>query len=133
MTARYLLDTNILSAALRDSHGPLAQRLRRQSDEICTSIIVAAELRFGAANKGSARLGQLVEALLARMVVLPFRPPADEIYGVLRADLTRRGRRIGHLDELIATHALAEGCVLVTDNEREFAQIAHLTIENWLR
>lgn len=133
MTARYLLDTNILSAAIRDPRGDVAQRLRRQADEICTSIIVAAELRFGAANKGSARLAQLVEGLLARIEVLPFRAPADEIYGVLRADLTRRGRRIGNLDELIATHALAENCVLVTDNEREFAQISGLPIENWLR
>lgn len=133
MTARYLLDTNILSAAIRDPHGPVAQRLRRQANEICTSIIVAAELRFGAANKGSARLSQLVELLLGSIEVLPFDQPADQIYGVLRADLTKRGRRIGHLDELIATHALAENCVLVTDNERDFAQVDGLRLENWLR
>jgi tRNA(fMet)-specific endonuclease VapC len=133
LTARYLLDTNILSAAIRDPHGHVAQRLRRQVDEICTSIIVAAELRFGAANKGSARLSQLVELLLGSIEVLPFDQPADQIYGVVRADLTKRGRRIGHLDELIATHALAENCVLVTDNERDFMQVDGLRMENWLR
>jgi len=131
--ARYLLDTNILSAAIRDPRGHVAQQLRRQADEVCTSIIVAAELRFGAANKGSARLSQLVELVLSSVEVLPFDRPADQIYGVVRADLTRRGRRIGHLDELIASHALAQNCVLVTDNERDFAQVEGLRLENWLR
>lgn len=133
MTARYLLDTNILSAAIREPQGELARRLRRQADEICTSIIVAAELRFGAANKSSAYLTELVEGLLRRIEVRSFDMPADQIYAVVRADLIRRGRRIGHLDELIATHALAEDCVLVTDNERDFAQVDGLRIENWLR
>jgi tRNA(fMet)-specific endonuclease VapC len=131
--ARYLLDTNILSAAIRDPRGAVAQQLRRQADEVCTSIIVAAELRFGAANKGSARLSQLVELVLSSVEVLPFDRPADQIYGVVRADLTRRGRRIGHLDELIASHALAQNCILVTDNERDFAQVEGLRLENWLR
>lgn len=133
MTIRYLLDTNILSAAVRQPQSDLARHLRRRADEVCTSVIVAAELRFGAANKGSARLTELVEGLLLRLEVLPFAPPADQVYAVVRADLTRRGRRIGQMDELIATHALAEDCVLVTDNERDFAQVEGLRIENWLR
>jgi tRNA(fMet)-specific endonuclease VapC len=131
--ARYLLDTNILSAAIRDPRGAVAQLLRRRADDICTSIIVAAELRFGAANRGSARLTRQVELVLASIDVLPFDRPADEVYGAVRTSLTRQGRPIGHLDELIATHALAENCILVTDNEREFARVEGLTVENWLR
>jgi tRNA(fMet)-specific endonuclease VapC len=71
--------------------------------------------------------------LLGALEVLPFEAPADSEYGVCRASLERAGQPIGGNDLLIAAHALALGCAIVTDNEREFAPIDHLTRENWLR
>ena len=57
---RYLLDTNIVSDLVRQPQGPVAQRIRQAGEaRICTSILVAAELRFGAEKKGSARLTAL--------------------------------------------------------------------------
>ena len=100
---------------------------------IRTSIVVAAELRFGAAKKGSQRLTTQLEAILAVMEVLPLGPPVDQIYGWLRAKLESAGMPIGGNDMLIAAHALASDCVLVTDNEREFSRVEGLSIENWLR
>ncbi len=131
---RYLLDTNILSDLIRHPQGRVAEQIRRVGEnEICTSIIVAAELRFGAAKRGSARLVQQLETVLSVLDVVPFEPPADEAYGAIRAQLELAGTPIGGNDLLIAAHAKALGCTVVTDNEREFGRIDGLACENWLR
>jgi len=75
---RYLLDTNILSDLIRNPQGRIANRIREVGEpQVCTSIIVAAELRYGAANKGSIRLARQVEAVLGALDVLPFESSAD--------------------------------------------------------
>ena len=131
---RYLLDSNIISDLLRHPRGPAAARIDKLDDQdILTSIIVAAELKYGAAKKGSARLTTEIGALLARMEVAAFEAPADRIYGDLRAGLQRSGRLIGANDLFIAAHALALDCVLVTDNTKEFSRVPDLKSENWLR
>jgi tRNA(fMet)-specific endonuclease VapC len=130
----YLLDTNIVSQLVARPHGKIAERVGELGEgRVATSIIVAAELRFGAEKRQARRLSQRIEAVLKRLKVLPFEEPADAVYARLRADLERRGRPIGGNDLLIAAHALALGHVLVSDNEREFARVAGLQVENWLR
>jgi len=131
---RYLLDTNIVSDLVRNPHGRITQRIRKLGEgRVCTSIIVAAELRYGSAKKGSPRLTAQLDAVLGALEVLPFDAPADTIYGSLRARLERTGKPIGANDLLIAAQALSLGHVLVTDNEREFARVDGLSCENWLR
>jgi tRNA(fMet)-specific endonuclease VapC len=116
------------------SDGTVAGRIRAVGEaNVCTSIIVAAELRYGAVKRGSARLSARVEAVLGALEVLPFEAPADAAYGVCRARLEQAGQPIGNNDLLIAAHALALGCAIVTDNGREFARVAGLVSENWLR
>ncbi len=100
---------------------------------MCTSILVAAELRCGAAKKASERLTAQLEAVLAALEVLPLEAPADAVYGTLRARLEQAGRPIGGNALLIAAQVLALGYTLVTDNEREFGRIVELPLENWLR
>jgi tRNA(fMet)-specific endonuclease VapC len=130
----YLLDTNIISDLVRRPSGQAAALVRQAGlDQVCTSIVVAAELRFGEKKRGSRRLLARVDAALGALDVLPLEPPADRFYAELRADLERRGLPIGANDMLIAAHALSAGCTLVTANEREFARIGGLKIENWLR
>ena len=102
-------------------------------ERVCTSIIVAAELRYGATKSGSRRLWDRVTALLASLEILPFEAPADAIYAELRAELERTGQLIGPNDLLIAAQVLALGVTLVTDNQREFSSVPRLRIENWLR
>ena len=134
MTARYLLDSNILSDLIRNPQGKVALRVEAVGDaSVCTSIIVASEIRYGLARKGSAALAAKAEPVLARIPIRPLEEPFDEIYGAVRADLDRRGLPIGHLDCLIAAHALALDCTIVTANEREFSRVAGLSLENWLR
>ena len=131
---RYLLDTNIVSDLVRNPQGRVAERIRKVGEaQVCTSIIVAAELRYGAAKKGSSRLTSQLDAVLAALEVLPFEAPADAQYGSLRSLLERAGKPIGANDLLIAAQALALGHMIVTDNEREFARVRGLRLENWLR
>jgi tRNA(fMet)-specific endonuclease VapC len=130
---RFLLDTNILSDAVKNPKGTIANRLRRVGDaEICTSIIVAAEIRFGVAKTGGRRLAARVAELFRTIAVAALEVPVDSAYAELRADLERRGVAIGANDMLIAAHALALGCTLVTANEREFRRVDGLKVENWL-
>jgi tRNA(fMet)-specific endonuclease VapC len=74
-----------------------------------------------------------LERVLGALEVLPFEGPADRIYGELRARLESAGTPIGGNDMLIAAHALAADCCIVTDNEREFSRVFGLTVVNWLR
>ncbi|MBN9428269.1 MAG: type II toxin-antitoxin system VapC family toxin [Burkholderiales bacterium] len=129
----YLLDTNILSDLIRDPDGSAARRVEQVGPkDIFTSIIVAAELRYGCAKKGSPKLLAKVEGLLETIPVLPLDIPADAEYGGIRAELEAAGQPIGMNDLLIAAHAYALGLTLVTDNTREFGRIGGLKVENWL-
>jgi tRNA(fMet)-specific endonuclease VapC len=130
----YLLDTNIVSDLVRRPQGIVAGHIQRVGEaSVATSIIVAAELRFGAEKKGSPRLTERIDAILGAMEILPFEAPADAAYGTIRAGLEKVGRTIGANDLLIAAHALALGCTLVTDNERDFRPVPELSMVNWLR
>lgn len=131
---RFLLDTNILSALIRQPDGVIAQRIAEEGeDTICTSIIVACELRYGAAKKGAQALTDRIEALLGVIEVLALEEDADSHYAAIRWDLSRIGQPIGPNDLLIAAHARALNLAVVTANEREFSRVPSLRVENWLR
>jgi tRNA(fMet)-specific endonuclease VapC len=133
MSARYLLDTNILSDLVRNPQGAIARRIAKEGeDSVCTSIIVASELRYGAAKLGSAGLTQKLDAILDAIEILPMKPPADSCYGQIRSALEKAGKIIGPNDLLIAAHAIAAGCTVVTANSREFARVPGLSVEDWL-
>ena len=129
----YMLDTNIISDMIRNPFGQVAIRIEQMDPQtICTSVVVAAELRYGCAKKGSAKLLAKVESLLAAIPVLSLDVPADREYGSIRAELELAGQPIGANNLLIGAHAYALGLTLVTDNTKEFNRIRGLTIENWL-
>ena len=131
--AAYLLDTNIASDLVRRPAGTIRDCIAARGEErVCTSIIVAAELRFGAAKKGSKRLTAQLETVLSALEILPFDQPADRRYGEIRQALECAGTPIGANDLLIAAHALAHGLTLVTANETEFRRVPGLVVENWL-
>jgi len=131
---RFLLDTNIVSDLVRHPRGKISKHISQVGEaDVCTSIIVAAELRYGASKKNSLRLTAQLEAVLGVFEVIALEAPVDAVYGVIRASLERTGRPIGASDMLIAAHALALGLTVVTDNEREFSRIDGLRVENWLR
>lgn len=130
---RFMLDTNIISDMIRNPAGKAANAMVREGDAaVCTSIVVASELRYGCARKGSTKLLKKVEDLLAEIPVLPLDVPVDAEYGALRAELEAVGQPIGHNDLFIAAHACVLGTTLVTANIGEFTRIRKLKVENWL-
>jgi tRNA(fMet)-specific endonuclease VapC len=97
------------------------------------SVVTLGELHFGAEKSRSRlRAMTIIEQLQSQMAVLPLSAESARIYGELRARLQREGRTIGNNDLWIAAHALAEGCVLVTNNTREFERVEGLMLENWV-
>ena len=128
-----MLDTNIVSDLIRNPQGRAAKRIAKMGENnICTSIIVAAVLRYGCAKSGSKRLLKAVEDLLGEIKVLPFDVPADAEYGGIRSELEGAGKPVGGNDLLIAAHARAIGATIVTANTNEFRRIRGLKVENWL-
>jgi tRNA(fMet)-specific endonuclease VapC len=131
---RYLLDTNIVSDLVRHPDGRVAEQIRKFGEQqVCTSIIVAAELRYGTSKRDSPRLTAQLEAVLGALTVMPFEAPADKIYGSLRTRLEKAGTPIGGNDLLIAAQALALKYTIVSDNVEEFSRVKDLPHENWLR
>ena len=130
----YLLDANILSDLVRNPQGDIsAQIIKAGEDCVCTSIVVAAELRYGAAKSNSAILAERIDLILSALEILPLETPADQRYAAIRHHLTRQGTPIGPNDLLISAHALACNLTLVTTNVGEFSRVPALKVENWLR
>lgn len=133
MAPAYLLDTNIVSDLVRNPVGTVYAHIAEVGENsICTSLIVASELRFGATKSGSAQLQRRVEHILALIPVLSLETPVDRYYAKIRTGLERQGTPIGPNDLLIAAHALALDLTLVTANVREFGRVSDLRVVNWL-
>jgi predicted nucleic acid-binding protein len=131
----YCFDTDVLSAVLRRE--PPLSLLRRLAQvppsEQATTTITLGELLYGAARRGSEQLVQRVrEVLQLATVILPFDSEAAEVYGPLRAQLERQGKRLDEPDLRIASIALSRELTLVTGNVRHFARVPGLPVENWL-
>ena len=130
MTLR-LLDTDLSSYVIRRRPMVVAERFEKHAQELCVSVITAAELRFGAEKAGRPALSDLVETYLARVAILDWTNAVTFHYARIRTALERVGTPIGNLDLLIAAHALAEEAIIVTNNIAHFAAMPGLTVENW--
>jgi tRNA(fMet)-specific endonuclease VapC len=130
----YLLDTNILSHLVRQPQGAVAEHIADVGEaNVLTSIIVACELRYGTAKRGSRRLTRQVEAVLGALTISPLESDVERVYASIRVALEKKGTPIGAHDMLIAAHARALDAVCVTDNVSEFKRVPALKVENWLR
>ncbi|MDT8319642.1 MAG: type II toxin-antitoxin system VapC family toxin [Xanthomonadales bacterium] len=131
---RYLLDTNILSDLVRNPQGAVAAQITRVGETtVCTSVIVAAELRYGAIKSNSAKIAERIDIILSALEILPLETPADRQYASLRHHLTGQGTPIGPNDLLIAAHALVNDFTVITANVGEFSRVPGLKVENWLQ
>jgi tRNA(fMet)-specific endonuclease VapC len=127
----YLLDTNVISDLVRDPFGALAARIEQDGDKAAISLIAIAEIQFGLRKNPMLRRSRLMLNSLERFPALAWEAPAELRYAELRVELERLGTPIGSNDMLIAAHALALDCTLVTANEREFRRVPGLRVENW--
>jgi tRNA(fMet)-specific endonuclease VapC len=132
MTAKFLLDTDTVSFALR-GQGHVGQRIvEHRPSELAISSITLAELRYGAERRKSRKLHHLIDAFVSNVAVLPFDEDCAGRFGKLASDLVSRGAPIGDYDTLIAAHAMQLGLTLVTNNVKHFDRVAGLNTANWL-
>ena len=128
-----MLDTNVLADLIKNPAGRIWARIAELGEaNVCTSIIVACELRFGARKKNAPLLTARIERLLQAIEVLSLDGDVDRAYAEVRTMLEAAGRPSGANDLLIAAHAVNEDCILVTDNVSEFVNVRGLVVENWL-
>ncbi|MBI4347951.1 MAG: PIN domain-containing protein [Elusimicrobia bacterium] len=132
MSRKFLLDTDTVSFAMRGEGGVGRRLLDHRPSEVCISSITLGELRFGAELRRSRKLHGLIDRFVSAVDVEPFDAAAADRFGALAAALRDAGAPIGQMDTLIASHALALGLTLVTGNERHFAEVAGLRVENWV-
>jgi tRNA(fMet)-specific endonuclease VapC len=134
MDYAYLLDTNIISELVKNPRGIIFSKIQSIGEEkICTSIIVACELKFGARKKNSPQLLENIEAILDCIEILPLTEPVEQYYAEIRTYLEQQGIPIGGNDLLISAHALTLDITIVTANVREFSRVPNLKVENWLK
>lgn len=136
MPTSYMLDTNICSFIMRERPVFVLERLQqamRGQHLIAISVITYYEMLLGTVGRNaSPRHLALVEAFVARLsVILPWEAAAAMEAARIKQNLTARGALIGGNDIMIAGHALAAECVLVTNNVREFALVEGLRVEDW--
>lgn len=128
---RYMLDTNMVSLALKPHPEVLARMLELPMASLCISAVTQAELMYGLAKRPQAhRLHRSVHEFLMRVEVLPFDSRIAAHYGAFRAGIESLGKSLSSLDMMIAAHAQALQAILVS-HDRAFAQIDGLALEDW--
>ncbi|MBO4368616.1 MAG: type II toxin-antitoxin system VapC family toxin [Desulfovibrio sp.] len=104
-----------------------------RAGDICLSSVTVAELEYGVKKSAEPeRNTSVLEAFLLPLEIVPFDIMAAQAYGIIRADLERRGQIIGSLDMLIAAVAISRKCLLVTHNLKEFSRVEGLAFETWV-
>ena len=132
--SRYLLDTNIISNVTRPvpSEVLLAWMGEQIDDDLFVASLTVAEIRRGILENPAGRKRDQLDAwfsgpegpsVLFAGRVLPFDEKAALIWARLMAEGTAKGRPRSALDTIIAAIAEANDCIVVTDNEKDFAGI----------
>ena len=133
----YMLDTCICSFIMRERPESVLQRLAAEvarNNRIVISAITYAEMRYGQiGKKASSKHKTLVDEFVKRVdEVLPWDQNAVDATVEVKLELTQAGLVIDENDTAIAGHAITSGCVLVTNNVREFSRVSRLPYEDWV-
>jgi len=129
---KYMLDTNMVIYTMKNRPEQVRQHFKQHQGQMCISSVTLGELIYGAecSQQPERNLADM-EAMAARLDVLPFDSRAASHFGQVRAELRRAGQPIGPYDMMIAGHARSLGLILVTNNLKEFIRVQGLRLENW--
>ena len=130
----YLLDTNICIYLIKMSSQNVLDRIKvLKPHQIKLTTISLGELEYGVSKSQYREKNRraLIE-FVSSFDILPFNDLDAKVFGLIRADLERRGQVIGSYDMQIAAQALSRDLVLVTNNIGEFSRISGLRLENWV-
>lgn len=127
-----MLDTNIVSYAIRNKPLKVRTAFKLYHGHMCISSITFMELIYGAEKHPTPeKMYSVVETMIARLDVLHFENEAAIHTGQIRAELSKLGTPIGPYDQMIAGHARSKGLILVTHNTKDFDRVSGLRLDNW--
>ena len=128
----YMLDSNTISA-LMNEHPKASRRFEKELlQNLCMPSIVWAEVRYGICKKGSIKLQKSADSLAKMIRIVSFNRQTADIYAQLRADMEKQGKSLSPLDMLIAACAVANNCVLVTNDQAfHHLELDELPVEDW--
>lgn len=127
---KYMFDTNAFSELMKNNPKFKKHLNKHLPEDICISSVAWAEVRYGIHKNTSAKWLQISEILIKDIKIVPFNKQTAETYAILRASLEKQGKNLSPLDMEIAACAVANNCVLVT-NDQAFLQIEQLQVEDW--
>jgi tRNA(fMet)-specific endonuclease VapC len=127
----FMLDTDISSYIIKRRPSSLLEKFEKHGETLNVSVITAAELRFGAEKAARPKLTELVDAYLDRIAILDWTNEVTRHYTRIRSQLERSGTPIGNMDLLIASHAVSQGMIVVTNNLKHFSNVSGLKVEVW--
>lgn len=131
-TMTYYLDSNMIIFLLDRGNQKIANKLRSFSPrDIKVPSMVRAELLTRAYKNGNEHRLDIVTKFLAPYEIVPFDEDSSTMYGKIRAELEKKGNKIGPNDMIIASTVLSHGGILVTNNVREFERVDGLHVEDW--
>lgn len=130
---KYMLDTNMCIYLMNNKDEKLTKKFHNKNPkELCISSITYSELMYGVEKSQRKELNfTRLLLFLSDINILNYDFNASETYGIIRADLERKGSIIGANDILIAAHAKSQNMALVTNNVKEFKKVKGLKVENW--
>lgn len=130
-----VLDTNVFSALMRGDPAPVEHLLRHAPADVLVPHPVVAEIRYGLSrlprSKRREALEQRCDVLCNTLSRTPWTDEVSRHFGLVKAELERKGLRLDDFDIAIAAHALAIDAVLVTRNARHLGRVAGLSLEDW--
>lgn len=129
----YMLDTNAIIMAIRHPDWKICSRIRQHlGKDLCISSVTYGELEYGIRKSSCPERNRIaITRILLGIRILDFDASAAAHFGDIFADLEKKQMRIGDRDMMIAGHARSLGCVLVSNNTREFSRVEGLRLEDW--
>jgi tRNA(fMet)-specific endonuclease VapC len=129
----YLLDSNICIYIINGRPKKVVQKIKEYNPpEIKLSSISIAELEYGVSkSENREKNRQALIHFASAFDIVNFNDDDAEIYGLIRADLEKKGQVIGPYDMQIAAQAISRNMILVTNNVKEFSRVKNLKLENW--
>lgn len=126
----YMMDTNTVSHLFRGHPNVIARMANIHPRDVCISSITEAELLYGVAKRQNKTLKASVLAFLDSVTIYDWDSDAAACYGALRASMEKKGKIMGSMDQLIASHALSRKITIVS-NDHAFAMVKGLRCEDW--
>ena len=129
----YMLDTNAIIMAIRHPDRQICSRIRQHlGKDLCISSVTYGELEYGIRKSSCPERNRIaITQILLGIRIFDFDASAAAHFGDIFADLEKKQMRIGDRDMMIAGHARSLGCVLVSNNTREFSRVEGLRLEDW--